>query len=396
MEIRARYFLIGLFVLAVIAASAGFTYWLWGVGGFAERTDYQIRFTGTVAGVSPGSEVLFNGIPVGEVTAMTFDPAAPADVLVSIAIDRNTPVRADASAGMVYSGLTGAGSISIAGGKADAPPLPAPPAGKPPVIPADNTALKDITQAARDTLNQVDGILSDNAGALKSAIAGIDTFAQALARNSDKVDTIVAGIERLTGGGGGIKTDYVQYDLPAATPGVAASQPDGQLVVDRPTAIVVLDTQRILVADANGDMPAFPDERWADSLPILVQARLIQSFENAGYARAASDDGRVSADFELALDLRAFHVVAAAAAHAEVSIAAKLIDADGRVLAGTTFAATAPVADVTSADAAASGLKAAFGTVAGDLVGWTLKLMDGSANAAPPPVPDPTGIPPPR
>ena len=44
-------------------------------------------------------------------------------------------------------------------------------------------------------------MLSDNSASLKSAIANIDSFAGALARNSDKVDGILAGLERMTGGG---------------------------------------------------------------------------------------------------------------------------------------------------------------------------------------------------
>ena len=68
METRARYALIGLFMLAVILASFGFVYWLENKGGFAERKTYQVRFQGSVSGLLIGSAVLFNGIRVGEVT----------------------------------------------------------------------------------------------------------------------------------------------------------------------------------------------------------------------------------------------------------------------------------------------------------------------------------------
>ena len=42
MEIRARYVLIGLFVLVVIAGAGGFVYWLWGFGGFNDTVSYEI------------------------------------------------------------------------------------------------------------------------------------------------------------------------------------------------------------------------------------------------------------------------------------------------------------------------------------------------------------------
>jgi phospholipid/cholesterol/gamma-HCH transport system substrate-binding protein len=70
METRARYALIGLFMLAVIAASFAFVYWLENKGGFAQRETYQIRFQGSVSGLLIGSAVLFNGIRVGEVTGL--------------------------------------------------------------------------------------------------------------------------------------------------------------------------------------------------------------------------------------------------------------------------------------------------------------------------------------
>ena len=71
MEIRARYALIGLFMLAVILASFGFVYWLENKGGFTQNAVYEVRFEGSVSGLLVGSSVLFNGIRVGEVTRKT-------------------------------------------------------------------------------------------------------------------------------------------------------------------------------------------------------------------------------------------------------------------------------------------------------------------------------------
>src|SRR6516225_6601652 len=62
METRARYALIGLFLLAVIIVSFAFVYWLENKGGFGERTAYQIHFGGSTSGLLVGSSVLFNGI----------------------------------------------------------------------------------------------------------------------------------------------------------------------------------------------------------------------------------------------------------------------------------------------------------------------------------------------
>ena len=81
MEIRARYFLVGLFVLVVAAAVVGFIYWLYNTGGLAKRTDYRVSFNGSVSGLAPGSPVLFNGLQVGEVTGLSLsaDESRPGD-----------------------------------------------------------------------------------------------------------------------------------------------------------------------------------------------------------------------------------------------------------------------------------------------------------------------------
>ena len=55
MEIRARYLLIGLFVLAVIAGGFGFIYWINANGGLAARTSYRVVFDAPVSGLLNGS-----------------------------------------------------------------------------------------------------------------------------------------------------------------------------------------------------------------------------------------------------------------------------------------------------------------------------------------------------
>src|SRR5262245_66472920 len=84
METRARYALIGAFMLAVIAASFAFVYWLENKGGFGQRAYYQLRFDGSVSGLQEGSAVLFSGIRVGEVTGLGLDPEHPDRVVVAV------------------------------------------------------------------------------------------------------------------------------------------------------------------------------------------------------------------------------------------------------------------------------------------------------------------------
>ena len=309
METRARYALIGLFMLAVIAASFGFVYWLENKGGFAQREVYQIKFQGSVSGLLVGSAVLFNGIRVGEVTGLGLNPDAPQDVIATIAVDRGTPIRTDTQVGIETQGLTGGAAVSLRGGSSSSP-LATAEGGAPPTLIAAPQAGQDWTQAARDAFQRVDQILAENSEALHSAITNIDTFSDALARNSDKVDGILAGLERMTGGGTS-QAEIPIYDLVAATnfPPPPEEAPAWLLVVPEPTTLMGFNTDKILLQPAEGESVPLANARWGDNLPVLFQAKVIQSFENAGYARSISRtrDG-VTGDYQLLIDIRRFHI----------------------------------------------------------------------------------------
>ena len=52
-----------------------------------------------------------------------------------------------------------------------------------------------------------------------------------------------------------------------------------------PTAVAMLETQRFLFSPPQ-EYPEFAEAMWADALPKLIQARLIESFENYDIAHA--------------------------------------------------------------------------------------------------------------
>ena len=121
METRARYALIGVFMLAVIVAGFAFVYWLNNTGGIGARASYQVRFQSSVSGLLVGSAVLFNGIRVGEVTDLQLDAKNPSNVIATIGVVPGTPIRADTDVNVETQGLTGGAVISLRGGSGDAP-----------------------------------------------------------------------------------------------------------------------------------------------------------------------------------------------------------------------------------------------------------------------------------
>jgi phospholipid/cholesterol/gamma-HCH transport system substrate-binding protein len=223
METRANYVLIGLFTLAVVIGAFGFVYWFQNIGGHGGRAYYKLVFDGSVSGLRTGGTVLFNGIRVGEVTALTLDPQKPQQVIATVAIDKSVAVRPDTEVGLEFQGLTGIASLSLKGGSPDKPALVGA-KDKPPLLTAPAAATQDIAQAARETLRRLDSFIAENQQALHGAIVNIDKFSKtladnsqrfdaaldnidkfsgALARNSDRIDKIAQGLQNLTGGADG-------------------------------------------------------------------------------------------------------------------------------------------------------------------------------------------------
>lgn len=370
MEIKARYLLMGLFVVVAIGAGFVFTYWMNTMGSFGQRDNYQVLFDFPVPGLLKGSTVQFNGIRVGEVTELRLDAGRPGRTVATIAVDAGTPIRSDTFVGLDFRGLTGAAAISLAGGLPTAAPLTAEPDGLP-VLVANPTAGQDVMASARSTLQRIDRLLDENSEPLKNAIADIGTFSAALSRNADKIDTIATGLAN-TFGGGGEKPTPAGFELTAPTEFAGlGTVPEGQLVLPVPTTVIQLDTTRILVDENKAIKPAFEDGKWADNIPLLIQTTLVRSFENAGFPGASKADDGLDGDHQLIIDIRDFTIEAGEQNKARVGLGAKIVDRDGAIVASKIFTSEAPVAAMETAQAAA-GMDQAFGTIATELVTWAL------------------------
>src|SRR5258708_7162377 len=330
METRAPLVLIGALVLAAIVAVFGFVYWLNNAGGLGPRATYRVQFDGSVPGLLVGAAVLFNGIRVGEVTDLGLAADNARRVNATISVASSTPVRADTKVGLEFQGLTGVPVIALEGGT-----MPAGPSATPTLI-AEQSAGQSMTQAARDALRRVDAVLAENAEPLKDTIANFKVFSEGLARNTGKLDGIVAGLEKMTGGG--TPAQKITYDLRAPQNlGPAGRTLKGQLAIPDPTAVAMLETQRRLFSPAK-DYPDFAEFLWADSIPKLLQARLIESFENYDIAHAplrVADLGQ--ADFQLLLDVRRFPITTDSEPSAEVGLSARIVAKNGKVISSRLF-----------------------------------------------------------
>jgi phospholipid/cholesterol/gamma-HCH transport system substrate-binding protein len=366
METRAPFVVVGAFVLATIVAIFGFVYWLNNMGGLGPRTTYHVQFDGSVPGLLIGAGVLFNGIRVGEVTDLALAPDNPRRVNAAISVASNTPVHPDTKVGLDFQGLTGVPVVALEGGTQVANST------EPPTLIAEPGVGQSMTQAARETLRKVDSVLSENSEPLKDTIANFKVFSEGLARNTGKLDSIVAGIEKMTGG---TAPQKITYDLRAPRNFSAPVKAiKGQLALPEPSAVAMLETQRMLFSPAKDD-PDFAEFLWADSIPKLLQARLIESFENYDIAQAplrAADLGQT--DYQLLIDVRRFHVETASQPAAQIALSARILDKSGKIVASHLFEQSERL-DRIEPQAAVSAFEEAFGRLAKEVVAWTVQSL---------------------
>lgn len=234
-----------------------------------------------------------------------------------------------------------------------------------------------MSEAARQTLARLDRILAENAGDIHTLISNLSSFAEALGKNSGKVEGIVAGLERMTGGG---KASGAAYDLSALSPEAMPARPlDKQLVVTDVNALLTYDSERVLTQVDSGQLAGLGTAKWSDNLPKLMQARIVQSFENTGSLGLASRPIEGAApDFQLQIEIRKFQIAPGPERAAVAEISAKLVSSDGHVAAARIFDATVPVKSQEDVDAA-KALNEAFGKILAKLIPWTAETMAGSA-----------------
>ena len=207
MESKANTALIGAFTLIVLALAFVFIYWL-AYGTLGSRRTLIVEFSGSVAGLESGSEVLFNGINVGTVKEILQDPDDPGRVVAYLSIDADKPVKEDTKAAVGVQGLTGLGYMRLTGGSKDKPNLFA--TSGPAALKGDTAATADLLAAAGNLMGRADTILEEiedlvktNRAAVDTSVANVQSFTEALAKNSDKIATFV---DSVAGAADGITT----------------------------------------------------------------------------------------------------------------------------------------------------------------------------------------------
>lgn len=200
METKANYLMIGGFVLGVLVLAFVFVFWMTNLAGGGKR--YFIVFDGSVAGLTTGSSVGFNGIKVGEVQSMQLDPADARKVQVLISVHGDTPVRENSHASMQSLGLTGGTGIQITAGSPDSPFLVATAENPIPVIAADRGGGQGLFDAAPAVMNNANALLlrlndlvAENQESIHKTLTNVENVTTMLDQRKDDIAQTITDIQ---------------------------------------------------------------------------------------------------------------------------------------------------------------------------------------------------------
>ncbi|MER9616874.1 ABC-type transport auxiliary lipoprotein family protein [Mesorhizobium sp. M0207] len=145
-----------------------------------------------------------------------------------------------------------------------------------------------------------------------------------------------------------------------------------QILIAQPSALKALDSQNIVIKPSPRSIQYLKGAQWADRLPMIVQARLAETFQRSGSFTGVGKPGEgLAIDYQVIVEIRSFEVRVDGGEHAEVELFVRLLnDRNGEVRASKTFSAIAPVSG-NGNQAYVGALDAAFGDAAGQIVRWT-------------------------
>jgi phospholipid/cholesterol/gamma-HCH transport system substrate-binding protein len=199
LETKANYVAVGAFVLACVVGLVVTIMWLAGAQYSQEYAYYQTYFKGPVTGLGKGTVTRYNGIDVGRVTDLKFNPNDPQSVIVTMQVQPNLNIREDSRASIESQGFTGGSYVEISGGTAKSPTLAAKDGQDYPIILAKQSTLQQLEQSAPEVVaklnvavTRLNDVLSDqNRKSLTNVLANLDQTTSAIAKRSADIDATI-------------------------------------------------------------------------------------------------------------------------------------------------------------------------------------------------------------
>lgn len=163
---------------------------------FSHRTViYYTFFENTsLMGLEQGADVKFNGVNIGRVERISYNPDDITKLRVEMHISENFPMRTDMTAGTAIIGITGLRCVEITGGSNDAPILP--PGG---TIPVRQSMFATIGEQVEDFVGKIETLL-DNLAVLTTpdSLQSVKVIIDNLAQLSEDAKYMFADVRRVT------------------------------------------------------------------------------------------------------------------------------------------------------------------------------------------------------
>ncbi|MGI9353914.1 MAG: ABC-type transport auxiliary lipoprotein family protein [Rhizobiaceae bacterium] len=163
-----------------------------------------------------------------------------------------------------------------------------------------------------------------------------------------------------------------EISVPPSLSGTAGGT-GAQLLIKVPNALKAVDSDRIVVKTSPNAITYLEGAQWSDTVPRMVQAKLVEAFENTGStgATAKPGDGLVI-DYQLIPDIRRFEIVDG---NAVIEISIKLLrDRSGKVVASRIFTARA-AARGDDVPAYVESFDDAFADLARQIIRWVFSTV---------------------
>ena len=266
METRANYVLIGAFTL--LTAIGLLLFGLWAAKFSSERSwqQYKIVFDESVAGLSVGSPVQFNGIAVGSIQELSLDPNDPRRAIAIIRADARAPVKTDTRARMAITSVTGPSIIQLTGGSPGTPRLVDVDKRDPPVILTSPSALQNIADTANRLVERLDVVLSEaNVEHISATLENLDRISATLADRDQGMEALLVSA----------RDAARSLDATLQTTNATVQRVDQNLVRELPGLIEKLDSTLARLDSAAGNADGILSENRA----------AINSFANDGLAQ---------------------------------------------------------------------------------------------------------------
>lgn len=215
---KLKYVLMGLFVLVLSFTLVAVVLWLSAGNTGREFDQYLVYMQDSVSGLSRDNVVKYQGVDVGRVREIGFDPDHVGSVRLLLQIDRGTPIRQDTVATLEAQGLTGLAYINLTGGSAESPLLTRSTDDALPVIPSRpsvwgrlDVAVEQLVIELTDVSRLFKLLLREqNQDRISRILQQLDQFTGALAGRSETlvetVDDLAATVQQ---------TRSASADLPA-------------------------------------------------------------------------------------------------------------------------------------------------------------------------------------